>query len=77
MMKAKLTFKESVYKQPVEILELSNRSRNCLRRAGINTIEDLIDQNEKLNTIKNCGAACITEIRSKLFECWLESVVTN
>jgi DNA-directed RNA polymerase alpha subunit len=52
---------------PVEMLELSIRSTNCLRQANIKTISELLSKNNKdLLSIQNFGRKCLNEIRSKL-----------
>lgn len=54
----------------IDILDLSVRSYNCLKRAGFNTMEDLITQihsKEDLMKIRNCGLKSVREILEKLF----------
>ncbi|MDI6717129.1 MAG: DNA-directed RNA polymerase subunit alpha [Actinomycetota bacterium] len=52
---------------PIEDLELSVRSYNCLKREGINTVQQLIEQNEgDLMKIRNFGAKSIEEVKDKL-----------
>ena len=54
---------------PIEELELSVRSYNCLKRAGIDTIDRLhIMSDEDLRAVRNLGQRCIIEIREKLAE---------
>lgn len=51
-------------------LDLSVRSTNCLKRANIHTIADLmnsISSTEDLKKIRNCGAKSVREIMDKLF----------
>ena len=52
----------------IEDLELSVRSFNGLKRAGINTIEDLIKNNteEDLLKVRNLGKKSIEEVKQKL-----------
>ncbi|HEY4686599.1 MAG TPA: DNA-directed RNA polymerase subunit alpha [Candidatus Subteraquimicrobiales bacterium] len=55
--------------QPIEELDLSVRSYNCLKRQGINTLEQLIACNEKdLMGVKNFGQKSIQEVKEKLQE---------
>ena len=55
--------------QPIENLDLSVRSYNCLKRAGTNTIEDLLEMNaEKVLLIRNLGRKSTEEIAMKLRE---------
>lgn len=61
--------KEQVFEMTVEELELSMRSRHCLKRAGINTIEELIDKTEEdLMKVRNLGKKSLAEIIEKLEE---------
>lgn len=51
----------------IEELDLSVRSYNCLKRAGINTVEDLINRtDEGLIRIRNLGRKNFEEIKRKL-----------
>jgi len=60
---------ESVLEMSVEDLELSARSSNCLKKAGIKVIGDLIKRSEvELMNIKNFGAKSAREIAEKLKE---------
>ncbi len=53
--------------QPIEILELSTRSYNCLKDAKINKISDLVSRSlEELRTIRNLGEKSLEEIVEKL-----------
>jgi DNA-directed RNA polymerase subunit alpha len=58
---------ESVLDTPIEELDLSVRSYNCLKRQGVNTIGQLNDcsENDLLN-IRNFGAKSIEEVKDKL-----------
>lgn len=52
---------------PIEDLELTVRSYNCLKRQGINTVEELLDYSEAdLLNIRNFGAKSIEEVKDKL-----------
>ncbi len=54
----------------IDVLELSVRSQNCLRRAGFQTVYDLISGirgMEDLRKIRNCGANSSREIMENLF----------
>jgi len=53
----------------IEDLDLSVRSYNCLRRAGINSLEDIIEKTEEeMLHIRNLGRKNLEEIKSKLEE---------
>lgn len=53
----------------IDDLDLSVRSNNCLRRAGINTVGDLIRKTEEdMMKIRNLGKKSLEEIKKKMFE---------
>ncbi|HHY35391.1 MAG TPA: DNA-directed RNA polymerase subunit alpha [Firmicutes bacterium] len=54
---------------PIEELELSARSFNCLRRAGIQTVGDLVAKTEEeLSKVRNMGKKSLEEVKTKLAE---------
>ena len=54
---------------PIEDLDLSERPRNCLKRAQINTVGELLTKNEDdLLNITNCGQKSLDEVKQKLDE---------
>jgi DNA-directed RNA polymerase subunit alpha len=56
-------------KMPIEELELSVRSFNCLKRANINTVENLISKSENdMMNVRNLGRKSLEEIKLKLEE---------
>ena len=51
----------------IEELDLSVRSYNCLKRAGINTVEDLINNSEEdMMKVRNLGRKSLEEVINKL-----------
>ena len=57
----------------IEELELSVRSSNCLKRAGINTVEELVNKTEDdLMKVRNLGKKSLQEIKDKLDELELD-----
>ncbi len=65
--------KDKILETTVEELELSVRSSNCLKRAGINTVEELIAKTEDdLMKVRNLGKKSLQEIKNKLEELDLE-----
>ncbi|MEA4911695.1 MAG: DNA-directed RNA polymerase subunit alpha [Oscillospiraceae bacterium] len=59
--------KEKVLEMTIEELDLSVRSFNCLKRAGINTVEDLINRSEEdMIKVRNLGVKSMEEVISKL-----------
>ena len=59
--------KEKVLEMTIEELDLSVRSFNCLKRAGINTVEDLINRSEEdMMKVRNLGRKSLEEVIWKL-----------
>ena len=65
--------KEKVLEMNIDELELSVRSYNCLKRAGINTVEELCNRTpEDMMTVRNLGRKSLEEVLAKLKELGLE-----
>ena len=61
--------KEKVLEMNIDELELSVRSYNCLKRAGINTVEELINKTpEDMMKVRNLGRKSLDEVLAKLKE---------
>jgi DNA-directed RNA polymerase subunit alpha len=61
--------KSKMLEMPIEELELSVRSYNCLKRAGINTVEDLVQRTEEdMIKVRNLGKKSLEEVDQKLME---------
>ena len=61
------TTKEKVLDMTIEELDLSVRSFNCLKRAGINTVEDLRGKTEEdMMKVRNLGRKSLEEVIAKL-----------
>lgn len=59
--------KEKILEMTIEELDLSVRSFNCLKRAGINTVEDLIGKSEEdMMKVRNLGRKSLDEVVGKL-----------
>ncbi len=59
--------KEKVLEMTIEELDLSVRSYNCLKRAGINTVEDLANKTEEdMMKVRNLGRKSLEEVMNKL-----------
>ena len=59
--------REKILEMPIEDLELSVRSFNCLKRAGISTVEDLINKSEaEMMKVRNLGKKSLDEVTNKL-----------
>ena len=73
MAEAKDTAKEKVLEMTIEELDLSVRSFNCLKRAGINTVEDLTNRTEDdMMKVRNLGKKSLDEVINKLHSFGLE-----
>ena len=61
--------KEKVLEMTIEELDLSVRSYNCLKRAGINTVEELANKSEEdMMKVRNLGKKSLEEVIQKLEE---------
>lgn len=61
--------KEKVLEMTIEELDLSVRSYNCLKRAGINTVEELTQRTEEdMMKVRNLGKKSLEEVKHKLAE---------
>lgn len=59
--------KEKILEMTIEDLDLSVRSFNCLKRAGIDTVEDLINKSEEdMMKVRNLGRKSLEEVIQKL-----------
>jgi len=67
------TEKEKALEMNIDELELSVRSFNCLKRAGINTVEELCNHTpEDMMKVRNLGRKSLEEVLAKLKELGLE-----
>ena len=65
--------KGKVLEMPIEDLELSVRSYNCLKRAGITTVEDLANKTEAdMMKVRNLGKKSLDEVINKLHSLGLD-----
>ena len=61
--------KEKVLEMSIDELELSVRSFNCLKRAAINTVEELTQKSEEdMMKVRNLGKKSLDEVKAKLEE---------
>ncbi|WP_252311592.1 DNA-directed RNA polymerase subunit alpha [Sinobaca sp. H24] len=61
--------KEKVLEMTIEELDLSVRSYNCLKRAGINTVQELTQKSEDdMMKVRNLGRKSLEEVQEKLAE---------
>jgi DNA-directed RNA polymerase subunit alpha len=61
--------KEKVLEMTIEELDLSVRSYNCLKRAGINTVQELTQKTEEdMMKVRNLGKKSLEEVQAKLAE---------
>lgn len=59
--------KDKILEMTIEDLDLSVRSFNCLKRAGINTVDDLINKSQDdMMKVRNLGKKSFEEVRAKL-----------
>ena len=73
MVEREETIKEKVLEMTIEELDLSVRSFNCLKRAGIDTVEDLTKRTEsEMIKFRNLGKKSLDEVIQKLHSLGLE-----
>ena len=73
MVEREETKKEKVLEMTIEELEMSVRSFNCLKRAGINTVEDLTNHTEEdMIKVRNLGKKSLDEVIQKLHSLGLD-----
>ena len=64
---------EKIIEMSIDELELSVRSYNCLKRAGINTVQELINKTpEDMMKVRNLGRKSLEEVQAKIKELGLE-----
>jgi DNA-directed RNA polymerase subunit alpha len=69
--------KSKVLEMTIEELDLSVRAFNCLKRAGINTVEELVQRDEdEMMKVRNLGRKSLEEVQQKLAQLGL-SLRTN
>ena len=58
---------DKILDRTIEELDLSVRSYNCLKRAGINTVHDLTEKSEpEMMKVRNLGRKSLEEVKVKL-----------
>ena len=69
MVEKEETQKERLLEMTIEELDLSVRSYNCLKRAGIQTVQDLAAKSEDdMIKVRNLGKKSLKEVKEKLVE---------
>jgi DNA-directed RNA polymerase subunit alpha len=59
--------KEKALEMTIEELDLSVRAFNCLKRAGVNTVQDLVSKSpEEMMKVRNLGKKSLEEVMAKL-----------
>ncbi len=64
-------------KEKTEVLNLSQRANNCLKRLKITTLEELADKIDMLGSAKGTGVKTIVEIKSSLFDYALSTMTDD
>ena len=69
MVEKEETQKEKMLEMTIEELDLSVRSYNCLKRAGINTVQELTNKSEaEMIKVRNLGRKSLEEVKQKLID---------
>jgi DNA-directed RNA polymerase subunit alpha len=75
---ATMTIPQELYNMPVEQLNLSVRTMNCLRRGNIATVGEVINKGEKgLMTLRNFGVKSLQELEERLKELGLTLAISE
>ncbi len=75
---ATMTIPQELYNMPVEQLNLSVRTMNCLRRGNIATVGEVINKGEKgLMTLRNFGVKSLQELEERLIELGLTLAISE
>lgn len=73
MSKKELSKKDKLMEMPIEDLELSVRSYNCLKRAGIHSVADIVNKTEQdMMKVRNLGKKSLEEVMAKVKNLGLE-----
>jgi DNA-directed RNA polymerase subunit alpha len=73
MSKKELTLKDKLLETPIEELEFSVRSFNCLKRSGIHIVADIVEKTEQdMIKVRNLGKKSLEEVLNKVEELGLE-----
>ena len=59
---------DRILDRTIEELDLSVRSYNCLKRAGINTVHDLTENLKQMMKVRNLGRKSLEEVKLKLID---------
>ena len=60
---------DKILTMPIDDLDLSVRSHNCLKRAGINTVYELVQKTEdEMMKVRNLGRKSLEEVKKKMGE---------
>lgn len=73
MSKKEMSKKDKLMEMPIEDLELSVRSYNCLKRAGIHAVADIVNKTEQdMIKVRNLGKKSLEEVTTKIKDLGLE-----
>lgn len=56
--------KESLYKQSIDNFDFNERAKNVLKRNGLFTIENILDRQNELPKLRNCGNETVKHIKN-------------
>lgn len=69
-----LTFKKEFKEEKIEIMQLSVRAGNSLKRGNIFTIGSLLERFDSLQKLRNCGESTVKEIKNAFLQAWYETL---
>ena len=65
---------QRIEKMPIEVMDLSTRSHNGLRRNGINTIDDVLNKWDRLPMFRGLGDNCVKEIKMGVISLYYDTL---
>ena len=78
MSQKELSMKDKILETSIEDLEFSVRSYNCLKRAGIHTVADIVNKSEQdMIKVRNLGKKSLDEVTNKLHSLGLDFASNN
>lgn len=69
-----ISYKKEFKEESIEILSLSMRAGNSLKRGNIFTIGDLVAKFDDLPKLRNCGISTVKEIKNVFLQAWYEQL---
>lgn len=69
-----LSFTKEFKEESIEIMQLSARAGNSLKRGGVFTIGNMLEKFDNLGKLRNCGENSVKEIKNAFLQAWYEQL---